>query len=152
MMRRFGQDDAAACRVAAKTTDLMSFIYKHMDLLKFNEKDVKSPESVTYHVPCHLKNTFVSAERLLQQLPGIHYVQAADSTDCCGGGGTFFYEYPELSAKMASGKIENARKTGASIWLTDCPVCRINLEGQLEKGDTIVMKHPATYLESLLQK
>ncbi len=152
MMRRFGQDDAAAVRIAAKTMDLMSFIYERIDLLKFNEKDTKSQEVVTYHVPCHLKNTFVSAERVLQEIPGIHYVRAADSTDCCGGGGTFFYEYPEVSAKMVSGKIDNARKTGAGIWLTDCPVCRINLEGQLTEGDRIVMKHPATYLESLLQK
>jgi glycolate oxidase iron-sulfur subunit len=152
MMRRFGQDDAAACRVAAKTMDLMSFVYEHLDQLKFKESDVENFESVTYHVPCHLKNTFVSAERVLQKIPGIQYVQAVDSTDCCGGGGTFFYEYPEVSAKMASAKIENARKTGASVWLTDCPVCRINLEGQLTDDDTIAMKHPATYLESLLLK
>jgi glycolate oxidase iron-sulfur subunit len=152
MMRRIGQDDAAACRVAAKTTDLMSFIYERLDLLKLNERAGEDVESVTYHVPCHLKNTFVSAERVLQEIPGINYVQAPDSTDCCGGGGTFFYEYPEVSAKMASGKIANARRTGASTWLTDCPVCRINLEGQFSEDDTLVMKHPATYLESLLQK
>jgi glycolate oxidase iron-sulfur subunit len=91
----------------------------------------------------------MSAARVLEEIPEIEYLPTTDSTACCGGGGTFFYEYPEVSAKMGRSKINNARKTGAKIWLTDCPVCRLNLSGQLSDDDTITMMHPAKYLAML---
>lgn len=71
--------------------------------------------------------------------------------ESCGGGGTFFYEYPELSRKMADKKIAGARKTGAKLWLTDCPVCRINLSGRLTAEDKIEMVHPARFLAQILR-
>jgi glycolate oxidase iron-sulfur subunit len=150
MMRKFGLDDTAALAIAAKTTDLMSFVHDHLDLLEFAQDQEKPPPTVSYHLPCHLKNSFASAERVLRQIDGIAYVPAADTHECCGGGGTFFYEYPEVSGKMAADKIANVRRTGATAWLTDCPVCGINLAGQLEEKDGIEMMHPATYLAGLL--
>ncbi len=152
MMRKFGLDADGADRIAAKTHDLMSFIYEHLELLDFEDAPPSIETQVTYHLPCHLKNSFVSAERVLQEISVIDYIPAANSTDCCGGGGTFFYEYPEVSKKMASAKIESARQTGATLWLTDCPICKINLEGQLDENDTLEMMHPAVYLDSLLKK
>lgn len=151
-MRKFGLDDTAAREIAAKTTDLMSFIHDHLELLDFARSEAASPETVSYHVPCHLRNSFVSAERVLQKIPEIAYVQAADRSECCGGGGTFFYEYPEVSGRMAAGKIEHIHRTGAAVWLTDCPICRINLAGQLGEEDKIEMMHPVTYLARLLQE
>lgn len=150
MMRKFGLDDTAALAIAARTVDLMSFIHDHLELLDFTGRQPAQREKVSYHLPCHLKNTFVSAERVLRNIPEIAYVQTVDRGDCCGGGGTFFYEYPEVSGAMAAAKIENVRGTGASVWLTDCPVCRINLAGQLNKEDGITMMHPVSYLAKML--
>ena len=48
---------------------------------------------------------------------------------------------------MVKGKIENAKKTGAEIWLTDCPVCRINLAGNLKGDDNLIVKHPVEMIE-----
>lgn len=152
MMRKYGKDDSAAKQISSQTTDLMSFVFAHLaefrELIK--EKNRKIQRPVTYHTPCHLRNSFVSAERILREIPEIDYIPTPDVDECCGGGGTFFYEYPEVSRKMAAGKIENARQTGAAIWLTDCPVCRINLEGQLTETDGITMMHPARYLSTLI--
>lgn len=152
MMRKFGLDDTAALAIAAKTIDLMSFLHNHLELLDFAQDQEKPPLIVSYHLPCHLKNSFASAERVLRKIDGITYVPAADTQECCGGGGTFFYEYPEISGKMAADKIASVRKTGAAVWLTDCPVCRINLAGQLEEKDGIEMMHPATCLARLLSR
>lgn len=151
MMRKFGLDDAAALAIAAKTTDLLSFLHDHLELLEFRQSEGEPSRKVSYHLPCHLKNSFTSADRVLRRIPGLVYVEAADAGECCGGGGTFFYEYPEVSAKMAAAKIENLRRTGAALWLTDCPVCRINLTGQLSDEDSITMMHPATCLAGLLR-
>lgn len=151
MMRKFGLEAEGADRIAAKTKDLMSFVYENLECLTF-EHAAPVEKKVTYHIPCHLKNSFVSAERLLSAIPIIEYIPSANSADCCGGGGTFFYEYPDVSKKMASAKIEGARETGVTLWLTDCPVCRMNLEGQLDEDDIIEMMHPAVYLDSMLPK
>ena len=149
IMARFGLGVAAARTLAAKVTDLMSFIHKRLDLLPFAEG--LAATSVTYHAPCHLKNYFAPSDRLLSELPGTTYLPADNGHDCCGGGGTFFYEYPELSAKMSANKISGARRTGADLWLTECPVCRINLASRLTEAGSLKMRHPAQYLASLLQ-
>ncbi len=69
-------------------------------------------------------------------------MKAIDTDECCGGGGTFFYEYPEISKQMMDKKIKNVKVTGAKVWLTDCPVCRINLSGNLKDKNNMIVKHP----------
>jgi glycolate oxidase iron-sulfur subunit len=151
MMKKWGEDSGPAASIGAKVTDLMSFVYDRRDSLRIDEQKAAATGPVTYHAPCHLKNCFVPADRLLRELPFVDFIEADDALDCCGGGGTFFYEYPEISTQMASKKIAGAKKTGASLWLTDCPVCRINLSGRLTAGDNIGMLHPARYLALILK-
>ncbi len=145
-------------KISVKVIDILSFILKEsgssdlMGTLMSLKSETAGKETVsqkkqkvTYHLPCHLKNSLkapCSSETILKAMPEIEYVRAADADECCGGGGTFFYEYPEVSGKIVNEKIENAQKTGAGIWLTDCPVCRINLSGNLKKNDNITVKHP----------
>lgn len=69
---------------------------------------------------------------------------------CCGDGGTFFYDYPELSEQMVSRKVANARASGATLWLTGCPGCRINLAGNLGDEDRIEVLHPVQVVAALL--
>jgi glycolate oxidase iron-sulfur subunit len=69
-----------------------------------------------------------------------------DAAACCGGGGTFFYEYPDISQKMMAKKLTNARAAGADFWLTDCPVCRINLHGSLSEKDNLTVIHLVTLI------
>jgi glycolate oxidase iron-sulfur subunit len=152
MMKKWGKDSGPAEAIGARVTDLMSFIHDRRDSLEIDERKAAAEGPVTYHVPCHLKNCFAPTDRLLRELPFIDFIEAGDALDCCGGGGTFFYEYPEISTRMAEKKIAGARKTGARIWLTDCPVCRINLSGRLTAGDNIAMAHPAHYLAGILRQ
>ena len=154
LMRRFGLDPAEADAIAAKTTDLASFIEKHLAeyialLPVYVDED---SEPITYHAPCHLRNEGLTTEHLLAELPGIDYRPAIDRNNCCGGGGTFFYSYPEIAGKMAQDKVIHAKETGASLWLTDCPVCRINLGGHLGDDRSLRIAHPAHYLLALLKK
>lgn len=152
LMHAYGEDEGPARALSAKVTDLMSFVFHRLRLFRKQLHDPnRTLPAVTYHTPCHLKNTFVSAERVLEALPEITYLPSADRSACCGGGGTFFYEYPEVSARMGRDKIANALQTGARIWLTDCPVCRLNLAGQLEADSELTVMHPARYLAMLLK-
>ncbi len=150
------EDDARmakeAQKIARKTTDVLTFIDNHFDELKLdttcNEKSV-----ATYHAPCHSKNRLgihLTAQRLIQKLPCVTYKKSPDMEECCGGGGTFFYEYPKISQKIMGKKIRHVKDVGASLWLTDCPVCRLNLAGNLRAGDNLAVKHPITLIHEAL--
>ncbi|WP_320041641.1 (Fe-S)-binding protein [uncultured Desulfobacter sp.] len=144
LAKEFGLDQDRANRVAEKVVDISTFIMNHArpEVFAQNHEAVR----VTYHQPCHLRNhmpTPGSAQALLNALKGVEYIPALDMDSCCGGGGTFFYEYPEVSKGIAENKVANAKATGADLWVTDCPVCRINLGGYLDDTADLTVVHPA---------
>ncbi len=148
LAERYGLDAQRVQELAQKVVDVVSFLRDHAGLPEL--QSAEHPVAVTYHAPCHLKNVFgSSSESVLEQVQELDYRPSGDARECCGGGGTFCYEYPEVSAKMSLAKAANARKTGAQYWLTDCPVCRINLEGQLEDEDRLQLLHPVEVLYAL---
>lgn len=149
-----GQNPSGATAIASKVTDILSFIDHQFDRLEF-DPDFTKKFSVTYHAPCHSKNSFqshISAENLLKKLPFVTYKKTPDMEECCGGGGTFFYEYPEVSKQMVDKKIKNAKAVKATHWLTDCPVCRLNLAGNLETDDNLQVLHPVTLVYYALKQ
>ncbi|WP_457554054.1 (Fe-S)-binding protein [Desulfobacula sp.] len=154
MIEKQGFDPLEAKKIAAKVQDSLSFIDQHFDNLEF-DSNITDKLSVTYHAPCHTRNSFGShiiAENLLQKLPFVNYKKTVDVNECCGGGGTFFYEYPKVSKKMVDKKIENAKAVQASLWTTDCPVCRMNLAGNLNDNDNLQVLHPLTLIHSALKQ
>ncbi len=143
---------ARAETISSKVTHILSFIDDHDDLLAVNSRK-KERIRVTYHAPCHTRNsslTHLSVENLLEGLPNVEYHRAADAHNCCGGGGTFFYEYPRVSKQLVEKKIETVRSMDVSLWLTDCPVCRVNLSGNLDLTDTCRVLHPLSLIYSRL--
>jgi glycolate dehydrogenase iron-sulfur subunit len=154
IIKNLGQDPFEAKKIAAKVVDALSFVDQNFDCLEFDSK-AKDKVSVTYHAPCHTRNSFGShiiAEKLLEKLPFVTYKKTPDFDQCCGGGGTFFYEYPEISKKMVDKKIENAKAVQVSLWLTDCPVCRMYLAGNLKDNDNLHVLHPLTLIHSALKQ
>ena len=149
-----GQNPFDTKKIASKVMDILSFIDQHFDRLEFDSSLVEKL-SVTYHAPCHTKNNFgahIIAENLIKKLPFLTYKRTPDFDECCGGGGTFFYEYPDVSKKMVDKKIENAKAVRATYWLTDCPVCRMNLAGNLNNNDNLQVLHPVTIIHSALKQ
>jgi len=135
--------------IAAKTRDILSFLHVHADDLAGAMKPDTPKHKVIYHAPCHSKNSFNSLAKvldLLKTLPCFDYIPVPDAAACCGGGGTFFYEYPDISRKMMAKKLASARAAEADFWLTDCPVCRINLHGSLSEKDNLTVVHPVTLI------
>ena len=135
--------------IAGKTRDILSFLHDHIDDLAAAMPSDTPKHKVIYHAPCHSKNSFNSLPKvldLLKGLPCFDYIPVPDEAACCGGGGTFFYEYPDISKKMMAKKLAGARAAEADYWLTDCPVCRINLHGSLSEQDNLPVVHPVTLI------
>jgi glycolate oxidase iron-sulfur subunit len=151
---------AAARKIADNTTDILSFVAAHKKDLVF-DKTTPHLGNVAYHSPCHSRNSFNTrplVQSLLSELPCITYTPTPDEAECCGGGGTFFYEHPKIAKKMMDKKIHHVKAVKAKIWLTDCPVCRINLAGNIDTAqkpdepEDIRVLHPITLIHDALNK
>ena len=153
VLRELGSDPNAADELSAKVRDVNEFCHDHFEFLEPELNSHALTGTVTYHNPCHLRNAqgvTGKVEGLLEALPGIEFIPAQDADACCGGGGTFFYDHPDISHQIVTGKIDTARKTNAGLWATGCPGCRINLAGNLEKTDAIKLVHPIELVDRAL--
>ncbi len=155
VLEELGLDIEPARQLSAKVRDIGEFILEHYELLEPHLDPAALRSRVTYHMPCHLRNgqgVKDEIEQLLQLLPHVDYVRAEDYDSCCGGGGTFFYDHPEVSHKIVGRKVENAKATGAELWITGCPGCSINLSGNLKESDNITVLHLLEMIEQGLKK
>ncbi len=138
---------------AAKVIDFSSFANDVLGL----EAGEFSGEAVraTFHAPCHLCRGLGvhEAPRSLIRAAGFDFREADESEVCCGFGGTFSIKFPELSARILNKKLEKVEETGASILLTDCPGCILQLRGGLRKrGSPIRVMHTAEALAARMRK
>ena len=130
---------------ASKVMDFTSFVYNKLGL---REDDfVKSDEKVTYHSPCHMRNMGITEEPRALINMAADYVPAAEEDVCCGFGGTFSVKFPELSAEIGKKKLKNSEESGASLVVTDCPGCVMQIRGVATANDSpIKVEHLAELL------
>ena len=66
----------------------------------------------------------------------------AEAAVCCGFGGTFCVNYPELSNKMVSTKSGHIGETGAGLLLAGDLGCLMNMAGKLSReGRAVEARH-----------
>ncbi len=141
LLEDLGEETEKALRVAAKVRDITEIVADRvadLDLRAANETT-----TVTYHDPCHLSRTMRVSRQprdILRAIPDVQLIEMAASDQCCGGGGAFQFEHPEISAEVTDLKKRHIRATHARIVATGCPGCRLTLTGNLhDSGDPTVM-------------
>ncbi|MCE5334062.1 MAG: LUD domain-containing protein [Desulfobacteraceae bacterium] len=140
-------EGALAVKVAqleAKVIDFSSFATRVLGVAP--EEFQRAGQKVAYHAPCHLcRGMGVSREpRELLDTAGLQYVRSGDEEVCCGFGGSFSIDFPEISAELLRRKLDNAEATGAGVLVTDCPGCVLQLRGGMERrGGRMQVKHIA---------
>jgi len=83
-----------------------------------------------YQAPCHLKNVQRVADgqrALLMAVPGLQLLEPDDEQLCCGSGGIYSMEQPELGDAMLERKDASLRRTGASIVISGNPGCSMQI-------------------------
>ena len=96
-------------------------------------------KKVTYHDPCHLGrhcDFYDPPREILRRVPGVEFVEMKRSRTtawCCGAGGGVKSAFPELAAKIARVRVEDAREVDADYIVTVCPFCENNLRPAAEE-------------------
>ncbi|MFP4030691.1 MAG: (Fe-S)-binding protein [Desulfococcaceae bacterium] len=105
--------------------------------LKFKPIDEASAV-FTYHDPCYLgrhNGLYDIPRTVLDAIPGIRRVEMEKSRDrsfCCGGGGLMLFYEPVEDRRMGQLRVEMAKAAGATVIVTACPFCMVNMEDAIK--------------------
>ncbi|MDY6791567.1 MAG: LUD domain-containing protein [Thermodesulfobacteriota bacterium] len=132
---------------ADKIIDFSSFM---VNVLNVSAEEFEGiHKKVAYHSPCHLCRGLhvVEEPRKLIELAGYEYVRSKDEDVCCGFGGSYSVDFPEISSAILKKKLDTIEDTDAQLLVTDCPGCVIQLRGGMDKRRSkIQVKHIAEVL------
>jgi Fe-S oxidoreductase len=103
---------------------------------------------VCYHSPCHLCRGLEVTEQPRDLLRSTAtYADSEEEDVCCGFGGTYSLKFPEVSEQLLEKKLSRLENTGASVLVTDCPGCIMQLRGGEEKrGNRLKVEHMSEFL------
>jgi L-lactate dehydrogenase complex protein LldE len=119
--------------LADRTYEFTEFL---VDILGVVDLGARFKERITYHSSCHLLRGLgidQQPRKLLSAIADADFVELPDTTDCCGFGGVFSVEHPEISSAMLDRKIANLETTGASYIVTCDAGCQTNINGGLHR-------------------
>ena len=146
-------DDSQAREFASKVRNLSEL------LVERSFKNLKSTVpglKITYPDPCQMGNgqkSFASPRAILQNIPGIEFVELEEAEWCCGGAGTYSLKHPSLADDILERKITNILKTGAQVVVTQASSCLLHVGlGLRRKGleKSLRVLHLAEFLDRMI--
>ena len=135
--------------LAERTYEFSEYL---VDVLGVSDVGASLPGKLTYHASCHLLREIGvdrQPRKLLEAVREAELVELAESTECCGFGGVFSVEHPEISTAMLQRKIDNIEASGAE-WVVSCDGgCITNINGGLRRmGKAEMAVHIAQVLDT----
>lgn len=120
--------------LATRSYELTEYL---VDVLQITDFGASWEGLLTYHPTCHLHRGLGidrQPRALLSNVRGADVRELPEAQDCCGFGGIFSIEHPELSAEMLKRKIKNLERT-QSPTLVVCDVgCLMHIKGGLHRN------------------
>jgi Fe-S oxidoreductase len=123
---------ARAARLAARVIDFTTFMERVVRLPAGALAAPGPAPTVTYHDACQSHNCLgLKAEprRLLTEVLGLELREMQEPSFCCGFGGSFSLEHPDVAERIMGRKLRDAQGTGAAILVADNPGCLLHLRG-----------------------
>jgi L-lactate dehydrogenase complex protein LldE len=141
----FKDDPAWLERAGALAKRVYEFTEYLVDVRGVTELSARWPGRLTYHPSCHLlRGLGVDAVK------DAEIVDLPEGEDCCGFGGVFSVEHPELSAEFLKRKIANFEKTESPTLVVADTGCLMHIQGGLRRqGKSQRVVHIAEVLNVL---
>ncbi len=146
----FAEDSGMQARLRALTPRVFEF-----SEFLWEQREKAPPPSgaphprIAYHPSCHLLRA-LGVERQPQALlraAGVEFTPLPP--ECCGFGGVFAVEQPELSGELLKRKIADIEASGAQVVAGCDTSCLIHIEGGLRKrGSPVRCLHLAQILDA----
>ncbi|NPA26927.1 MAG: (Fe-S)-binding protein [Chloroflexi bacterium] len=115
------------------------------------------PGRVTYHASCHLRRELgVDAEpkALLDGVEAVQRVPLPEEDVCCGFGGVFSSQHPDIAMAIGEHKVHALVQTRAHIAVTADPGCLLHIAGvRRSRGERMgpPIVHLAEFLDAAIQ-
>lgn len=134
-------------RQSRKLIDFTTFIDEIAQLSPADFTSNTPKPVVTIHDACQSANALglrEGARQIVTGVLGLELREMQDSSVCCGFGGSFAIDYPQVSTAILGKKLNNAEDTAAAIVISDNPGCIMQLRGGLiAKGSPTRVLHLA---------
>ena len=144
-------------RVRERTFELADFL---VNVLGVDKLEASFPHRVGIHNSCHglrglrlgsgserVTEDFSYYRYLLSLVDGVELVELDRVDECCGFGGTFSVNQPELSTKMGRDRIADHLRHGAEVITSGDMSCLMHLEGLIRReGRPLRVMHIAEIL------
>lgn len=131
--------------IQKKIIHISRLVARHQQNLQSQTPHLK----VAYHFPCHLKiqPDPDSSVKMLKRINGISVETL--QTNCCGMAGSWGLSKANyhLSRQIGQDMIEKLTLSDATVGVTDCPTCRIQMEQFSDKP----IRHPVEIVADLLE-
>ncbi|NCT19938.1 (Fe-S)-binding protein [bacterium] len=136
--------------LAARTFEFTQYL---VDVLGVTDVGARWDGDLAYHASCHITR-HLGVERqplaLLAAVQGARLVELPAASDCCGFGGVFSVEHPEISAEMLQRKISSLEALPGEPTLVVADTgCILHIAAGLHRqGKTPRVVHIAEVLDS----
>ncbi len=142
---------AAADRLARRTHEFATFLVDrlHVDMAGL----LRFAEPVTFHYPCHARGIYGAddLQRWLTRDGEVDLRVPRYPDCCCGFGGLFAVEYPDISTAMVNDKLALLEQTGAKLVICNEGGCTLQMAGAAHRrGLPLRFRHIAECLAESL--
>jgi L-lactate dehydrogenase complex protein LldE len=132
----FRDDPVWLPRAHALASRVYEFTEYLVDKLGVTDLGARWDGTLTYHPSCHtLRGMGIDKQprALLANVKGATLVELPEADSCCGFGGIFSVEHPELSAEWLKRKIGNLEKTESPTLVVTESGCLMHIAGGLHR-------------------
>ncbi|MDO4771146.1 (Fe-S)-binding protein [Porphyromonas sp.] len=131
------------CTTEKRIYDITEFVH---DIIKPQQLPGVFPHKVSIHNSCHgvrelglsspselTEPYFNKIRALLERVQGIEVLEPSRIDECCGFGGMFSVEEPEVSACMGQDKVKDHMATGAEYITGADSSCLMHMQGVIDR-------------------
>jgi glycolate oxidase iron-sulfur subunit len=141
--RLLGTPEAAA--FSARVRDVSEWLAERVELLPRPRR--RLTERVAIQDPCHLRHVQRAHGHVRTVLaPYADLVELDDEGLCCGAGGAYNTQHPELAAAIRDRKLASIARSGAPVVASANPGCAMHLAAA-----GVRVRHPVELIDQALR-